>query len=86
MKADTIIKEVQLARSFEEAGKALDKTSQLDLSERVRFAGLLKSSFKDNADKTIGFQIIEIEPLNDLKTAEKPEFRVVARSPRSKKL
>jgi len=86
--ADDIIDALKNANNFDEARAALDHVATLPQAEKQSFADRLSSGdltkeFIHAAQKprTSPFQLMFIEPLNDVTTAKKPEFRIIAKSP-----
>lgn len=74
----SIIDDLKLAKSFDEAQLALNKVKFLSREERLTFCEQLRGAFNAQADGVEGeFRIVYVEPLNDVVNAKKPEFRIL---------
>lgn len=90
--ADDIVNALKDADSFDDAHAALEQVGALPQAEKQSFAdrlssGNLMKEFIHAAAKPRknGFQVMFIEALNDVTTATKPEFRIIAKSPSPKR-
>jgi len=90
--ADDIVNALKDADSFDDAHAALEQVGALPQAEKQSFADRLSSGdltreFTPAATppRKNGFQVMFIEALNDVTTAAKPEFRIIAKNPSSKR-
>ena len=78
----SIIDDLKLATSFVEAQNVLKNVQHLSGEARGNFSSRLKAVFNRSVDQEKRvFQIVLVEPLEDIQASDVPTFRIVAFNP-----